>query len=410
MSYHDHSKLPTTAQKAALAGSYGTPSSTNEYVTDDDPRLSGETGAVASVAAVALFGSGRDGSGTFDGSSAVTGYSLSGSTYTRNVLYDAHHTTITVSDNVTINMAGFRLKAFAATLGNSVRIHNDGYGTTTTVVTAAQGADPHLAATTTTGATFFGGAAGGVGRTSNGTGGAGTGISTQASYGGRGGSGGRGKWTTTYNGGSAGTKSKDANAALHFYGDDWEILLGFPYCRDSSGTIAQCAGGTGGGGGGVSVSGSATGIGAGGGGGVLGFAIKTLSCGTSCVFSADGGFSTGSPTGTNAGVGGPGGGGGGLMVGFIAELNGSNLPSFTANGGNGGDGYANGASAWGEGGYGGLGGKITIFIGTNNVGGTPTVTANGGTKGANVDTSGSPPTWANTDGAAGTAYYREGLE
>jgi hypothetical protein len=97
------------------------------------------------------------------------------------------------------------------------------------------------------------------------------------------------------------------------------------------------------------------------------------------------------------------------VVGFIAELTGSNLPSFTANGGNGGTGYANGGTAWGEGGYGGNGGKITIFIGTNSVGGTPTVTANGGTKGTNVDT-GTPPSWANTDGSAGTAYYREGLE
>ena len=381
MSYQDHSKLPTTAQKAALAGSYGTPSSTNEYVTDDDPRLSGESGAVASVAAVALFGSGRDGSATFDGSSAVTGYSLSGSTYTRNVLYDAHHTTITVSNSVTINMAGFRLKAFAATLGNSVRIHNDGYATTTTAFTAAQGADPHIAATTTVGATFFGGSAGGAGRSTSGNGNLGTAISTQVVYGGRGGSGGRGRWgTTTSNGGSGGTKTKDGTASLHFYGDDWEILLGFPYCRDTSGAVAQCAGGTGGGSGGVQISNTATGIGAAGGGGVLGFAIKTLTCGTSCTFSANGGSSTGTPAATNAGVGGPGGGGGGLVVGFIAELNGSNLPSFTANGGNGGTGHANGANAWGEGGYGGLGGKITIFIGTNNVGGTPTVTANGGTK------------------------------
>ena len=409
MSYQDHSKLPTTAQKAALAGSYGTPSSTNEYVTDDDPRLSGESGAIASVAAVALFGSGRDGSANFDGSSAVTGFSLSSGTYTRTALSDCHFTTITVSNSVIINMAGFRLKAFAATLGNSVRIHNDGYGNTTSVVTAGVGADPHTAATSSTGATFYGGGAGGAGRSTVGTGSVGSAISSQAAYGGVGGKGGRGKWTSTSNGGNGGTKTTDGSAALHYYGDDWEILLGFPYCRNGT-AIIQCAGGTGGGSGGVQFSTSGTGIGGSGGGGVLGFSIKALSCGTGCVFSANGGSSTASPTGTNAGIGGTGGGGGGLMVGFIAELNGSNLPSFTVNGGNGGNGYANGASAWGEAGYGGNGGKITIFIGTNNVGGTPTVTANGGTKGTNVDNSGSPPTWASADGASGTAYYREGLE
>lgn len=37
---HTHSELPTSGQKAALAGTSGTPSNTNRYVTNSDPRLS----------------------------------------------------------------------------------------------------------------------------------------------------------------------------------------------------------------------------------------------------------------------------------------------------------------------------------------------------------------------------------
>jgi hypothetical protein len=37
----DHQKLPSTNQKAALAGTSGTPSDTNRYVTQDDPNLGG---------------------------------------------------------------------------------------------------------------------------------------------------------------------------------------------------------------------------------------------------------------------------------------------------------------------------------------------------------------------------------
>lgn len=37
---HTHSELPTSGQKAALAGTHGTPSNTNRYVTNSDPRLS----------------------------------------------------------------------------------------------------------------------------------------------------------------------------------------------------------------------------------------------------------------------------------------------------------------------------------------------------------------------------------
>lgn len=40
-STYAHGNLPSSDQKAALAGTNGTPSSTNKYVTDSDPRLGG---------------------------------------------------------------------------------------------------------------------------------------------------------------------------------------------------------------------------------------------------------------------------------------------------------------------------------------------------------------------------------
>jgi len=39
MSATDHAKLPTSNQKDALQGTYGTPNDTNRYVTNDDPRM-----------------------------------------------------------------------------------------------------------------------------------------------------------------------------------------------------------------------------------------------------------------------------------------------------------------------------------------------------------------------------------
>ena len=42
---HGHATLPGSDEKAALAGTNGTPSGTNKYVTDSDPRLGGGGGS-----------------------------------------------------------------------------------------------------------------------------------------------------------------------------------------------------------------------------------------------------------------------------------------------------------------------------------------------------------------------------
>ena len=76
MSHIPHNRYPSVDEKAALAGTSGTPGTSNPYITDDDPRLTGTGGVISVVAAVTVFGSGRDGNLTFNGS-AVTGFSLS---------------------------------------------------------------------------------------------------------------------------------------------------------------------------------------------------------------------------------------------------------------------------------------------------------------------------------------------
>ena len=50
---HTHTTLPTSDEKAALAGTSGTPSATNKFVTDDDSRL---TGGLAAALTVSAFG------------------------------------------------------------------------------------------------------------------------------------------------------------------------------------------------------------------------------------------------------------------------------------------------------------------------------------------------------------------
>jgi hypothetical protein len=413
MSYLDHTKQPTTDQKAALAGTTGTPGASNPYVLDNDPRLDGLAGIINIVAAATIFGSGRDGALTFDGS-AVTGFSLSGSTYTRTALSDLHATTVNISSNYHINMAGFRFRAFEVVAGSNCSINNDAPLSSSTT-TASAGAPPAAVATSTTNSIFYGGGAGATGSAAaSGNGAAPTtvGVSAAVRYGGLGGAGGRSNLSGTIRtGGAGGAATNNGTTAYHYYGDPWEILLGsFPYSRNGT-TIIQVMGGTGGGTGGRSFTGGTTVVcGGPGGGGVLGVAIKTLSCGTNFTISCDGAAQTtlNSNTGSTYGFGGNGGGGGGALACIVGELNGSNIPTFTADGGRGGDGVASGAGYWGEGGNGGNGGCVTVYIGANNVGGTPSTTADGGTKGDNADPNGLNPTWTNANGTAGTASYEEG--
>lgn len=61
-------RLPTTDQKAALAGTDGTPNAANRYVTDTDPRL-----AAAAHAGIATLNFGPGGAGQPDAQVVITG-------------------------------------------------------------------------------------------------------------------------------------------------------------------------------------------------------------------------------------------------------------------------------------------------------------------------------------------------
>jgi hypothetical protein len=316
-------------------------------------------------------------------------------------------------------MVGTRLRAFVGILGDNVRIHNDApYVGISSLQYTDVGALPGEAITTTTGAVFHGG---NNGSSPNNTITHGTGSGNSRSVKGLmlGGS--------SYPGGNANSAAALANPTIsysmttlssHYYGDIFEMILGpFPYARAGT-TLLALSGGLGGGRGyhtaGTNASIDTAGPSGGGSGGVLGIAIKDLTCGTDCVFSANGASCAdcsstliGATSATPAVIGGSSGGGGGVVVALFGQITGDYLPSIEAKGGNGGGGAftlgttTNTDGYFAEGGSGGDGGKVMVYIGFNLVGGSISVDVSGGTKGASQ--AGATPSWSadNVDGSAG---------
>lgn len=426
MSYKVHARVPSDGELDALAG-VPTADGGNPLVTLQDRRLVANGGVAGAIASASVFGSGRDGDLVFNGS-AVTGFDLTGTDYVRNLKYDLHARSITVSNGYSIDMAGTRLRAFVGTLGNNVRIHNDAsycdiYSTLNYVVPYT--ALPCVNIATSTGAIFHGGNSG---QTPNiivteTTGGAGSARSYRGLMVGG----------SSYPGGRisqiAGLAAATANPTLtnrmtglssHFYGDLFEMILGsFPYARNGS-SILALSGGLGGGRGyyGTSSGDSTASPSGAGGGGVIGIAIKDLTCGSDCVFSANGGscadaFSilVGATSNLPSMIGGSSGGGGGAIAVLIGQITGDYLPAVEAKGGNGGAGAftlgttTNTDTYLTDGGSGGDGGKVMLYIGFNLVGGTPTIDVSGGTKGTSQ--AGATPTYSsiNVDGATGLYHY-----
>lgn len=424
MSYKVHSRVPSSAELDALNAA-NSPSEANPIATIQDRRLVANGGVAGSVASASVFGSGRDGDLIFDGS-AVTGFDLTGNAYVRNLRYDLHARSITVSDGYSIDMAGTRLRAFVGTLGNNVRIHNDAEDViihSSVNNTPAFKALPCENVTSTTGAIFHGGNGGQtpnviITETSSGNGSARYYRGLMVGGG-------------SYPGGNANATAATANPTLtnrmeslssHYYGDLFEMILGsFPYARNSGGLL-PLSGGLGGGrgyfsAGTASLQDTASPSG-GGGGGILGIAIKDLSCGSGCVFSANGGSCadsistlTGANTAIPAIMGGSSGGGGGAIAVLIGQITGDYLPAIEAKGGDGGAGAftlgttTNTDTYLAEGGSGGDGGRAMVYIGFNLVGGTPTIDVSGGIAGASQ--AGATPSWSpnNEDGIVGLYHY-----
>lgn len=418
MSFKVHSRVPTANQLAAIGAGAN---ASNPILTTNDPRL-GTNNPFSNSVGSTIFGSGRHGDITFDGS-AITDYTLSGSTYTFTGSYIPNYRTMTIEAGYFVDTGGapFRILELIgdATSGltaiGEVPILGDGS-------TTRGGATPAAVASNSTGQVFYGGFHGGRGvnsgtNTNGTTGGTNSNVLFLGGMGGRGG----GVWSSggTLSPVAKVTQSKILSSSYHYYIDPWEILTGQYYARNGTGVIQM--GGGGGGNSGASTcptsGGSNRAYNGGGGGGILAIAIKQAYVGTGFTFAAYGqspsnGIVVSTATQHNL-LGGSAGGGGGAIIAFIGELSGG-LPVFLANGGNGSDGiFELGASntytgMTAEGGSGGDGGRAHIYIGYNYLTTYPTVDVSGGTKGANHIEPGSGYSLVATDGTAGTYTYKQG--
>jgi len=334
-------------------------------------------------------GDGHSGAVTFDGVTAVTGFSLVAGVYTRGTTADSleySSMTLDVSGgNVTVVTKGLPIKAQTVTGVGTGNFYFDFSGSAASGTSAGTGASP------LTNAPYYGGGTGGAGRSSSGAANAGAAVTSGVVMGGLGGHGGA---TGAAAGGNAPTPSRSYTG---YYGPLIDIaiamaarLLGSPY------SIYPLWGGVGGGGGAYAVvSGSGTSGAGGGGAGVqnLGFGSVTLNNVTLYIRADGAAGSNGvvNSAGDNA-FGGGQGGSGGLNVVTAASITGTWY--VQARGGPGGNG-AGGVSNNFAGGDGGGGGKVVVFYS----GTAPTTDVSGGTKGTSQGT----PFVAASDGAAGTA-------
>lgn len=390
-----HANLPTNDQKAALAGSSGTPDSTNPYVTSADARLTGASGGAA-VAAAAEYGTGQHGSLTLDGVNTYSGIlTLSGgNTYTVDGGVVLNALNLTINNGITLKPAGSPIRVLGLLTWNGTI---DANGSASSGQPAGSGAAPALApALTNTGNVYTGGDTGAAGAVSNVPGGANTFTNSAICCGGQGGNGGKGVYSaTTRAGGSAVLVS--SSVQYDFFHGELQALLQLG--RADSGSSRLYLGGGGGGAAGGNSTGSGGGTlnsgGGGGGGGILAIFARTATIGASAVAQADGGAGGNAPYTSptlNAGSGGGGGGGGGVVFLKIGQVVGTQrLPAIYARGGAGGAANYVGAG-YGDGGNGGTGGKIYCIV-ANYTGSAPTTANTGGAAGAG----------AGTGGASGTA-------
>lgn len=354
----------STAGKVQLATNGGTTALT--AVQASDSRL-------AKVAAIIDMhcGSGALGSATFDGSSAVTGWSRSGSTYTATTAGDLEYSTVTLTGGVTLVPKGCILRIQSLTCSGS--------GTATIYAAGgnASGTTAGTGAAILSNAPLRGGTDGGVGRVTSGTGPNGANQSTAGilNMGGVGGTGGSG------NGNAGGAGGTQLQAWSSIYG-------GLSFIRRMlKGVLLttwyELAGGTGGGGGGASIGTDGTSGAGGGAGGEIGLFVGTLDTG-SCTLAivVDGGNGANATQGSsgNNSVAGGGGGAAGHATTFFGAVTGT--VTHSAIGGNGGNGAVRGAGTNVSGPNGGPGGRIDCLYGVLAAGGSITGTVTGGSAGA----------------------------
>lgn len=382
------SQLPSADEKDALAGSSGTPDSTNPYVTSSDSRLTGASGGAA-LAAASEYGTGALGNLTLDGINTYPSIvTLAGSTYTVNAAVVLNAYDLTISAGITLKPAGSPVRVLGTlTLDGTIELN----GSAASGNTAGAGAGPSVSpAVPATGNVFIGGGTGTAGMTSATNGGNSSLLSNSIRCGGEGGAGGSGSYGTTATGGS-GTLAASAIQTDHYHGElQWLLQVG----RSDGGTFRlNLVGGAGGASGGNRI-GSGSGTlrsGAGGGGGGIGAVYaRSASFGASAQIVADGGTGGNAPytsPGGNAGSGGGGGGGGGVVFLKVGDVVGTQqLPALYARGGNGGNANSVGGGS-GNGAAGGKGGKIFCLV-ANYTGSAPTTGNTGGSGGSGAGGSG----------------------
>jgi len=382
------SQLPSADEKDALAGSSGTPDSTNPYVTSADPRLTDASGGAA-LAAASEYGTGALGNLTLNGSNTYPSIvTLSGSTYTVNAAVVLNLLNLTINSGITLKPAGSPVRVLGTlTLDGTI----DMSGSAASGNTAGAGAGPSVnPAVPATGNVYIGGGGGTAGMTSATNGGNSSLLSNSICCGGQGGSGGSGTYGTTANGGS-GTLTASSVQTDHYHGElQWLLQVG----RSDGGTFRlNLNGGAGGASGGNRIgsgSGTLRSGGGGGGGGIGAVYARTASFGASAQIVADGNTGGNAPyttPGGNAGSGGGGGGGGGVIFLKVGEVTGTQqLPALYARGGAGGNANSVGAG-YANGGNGGNGGKIFCLV-ANYTGSAPTTGNAGGAGGSGAGGSG----------------------
>lgn len=298
-----------------------------------------------------FFGSGADGSVTFDGSSVVLGITPSSNTYilTRNIW----PSTMTVNTGVTIKTTGWMIVCSGTlTLSGTALIHGNGVDAV---------ANTGAAQNWSTSLTYLGGGgAGGGGATGNGSnGGVNTGVGVPRRFQqpllagvGTGNNGTNGGVAQGGTGGSSGAGLTSGGVTAQTFvspvlSDPDDLMLAM-FGRNNSGGQGYGGASGGGGGSGDNVNGRQGGGGGSGGGWVIVRAKKITGSGSITSKGGNGGNGVGTVPVT--GTGGGGGGGGGVVV----VISGNGLPTIDVSGGAGG-------SPAGTGRVGGNGGTGLIY-------------------------------------------------
>lgn len=313
------------------------------------------------------FGDGSDGAGVADGSTALAGASLGGSTYT--LSRDVYYTDLTISTGVIIKPAGYRI------FGTGILTMN---GTANINATGNNGSDGSLfgAGGAGGGALAAGylaaGSAGGLGGTFNAghtspvAGGSQSNCVDTSGVGGSGGSGGDPGGGSQHDGGASGGAATASNVKLIA---NWHLATLLDI--GSTGATVKFTSGTGGGGGGGGGSGDAgnssgSGGGGGGAGGMVAVYFRSIIIGASASVTAAGGTGgagqNGKARAVNFDGGGGGGGGGGAGGTIVLVYNAlTNSGSLAAAGGTGGAKGLKGGSNGNDGTIGSTGGAGTIY-------------------------------------------------